>query len=161
MVFSLNQFRETPYNLQFTFAGKMYQWQYSSGFITGITNLQIRTSTDQIVHLIARQMRTASTGINVKFVENPTIVSTGTISLPSFNTDRRSASTSVTVFASNVTSTSGDVLENINLVSANTWQQLSPELVLNSGIDYNVRITNTSSTDQSVNFNFVWYESDN
>lgn len=160
-MFNNESFRETPYNLQFTFAGKMFQWQYNSGFITGITNLQIKTSTAQITHIIARTIRTSSTGINIKFVENPVFVTTGTTGLKTYNVDRLNPLTAKTIFAKNVSSSSGTAFENTTLISGNTWQQLAPELILKSGSNYNLRITNSGSTAKTVDFYFVWYESNN
>jgi hypothetical protein len=160
-MFELTPFRDTPYDLQFAFAGKMFQWQYNSGFITGITNLQIKTSTGEITHIVARSILTSSTGMNVKLVENPVISSTGTVNQLAYNVDRRSGTTSKTVIASNVTSTGGTVIESNNLVSGTIWEQISPEIILQTDSYYNIRITNTGSTNIPIDFNFVWYESGN
>jgi hypothetical protein len=160
-MFKLNPFRETPYNLQFVFVGKMYQWQYNTGFVNGVSNIQIRTSTDQIMHLIARNIRTASTGMMIKLIESPTITSTGTIDLSVHSVNRVDPVPATAIFASSVSATVGSTIENINLVSGITWEQSTPELVLKLGTDYNIRITNSGTSVTPVDFNFVWYESNN
>ena len=160
-MFNLNPFRDTPYALQFVFVGKMYQWQYNSGFITGITNIQIKASTDQIPHIIARTMRTASTGITVKLIEAPTFTSTGNVVVSSFSVNREIPTAPKLIFAANSSANSGSTIENVNLVSGNTWEQIAPEIILKSGENYNIRVINTGSTALKVDFNFVYYESNN
>lgn len=161
-MFGINSFRDTTYDLQFAFAGKMFQWQYSSAFAAGKTNLHFKTSTGTIVHIVERTLRTSSTAINFKFVESAIIVTSGTTVLPSFNSNRSIALTAQTKVYKNVpAATSGTAFENVNLISGNTWQQLAPELILKSGNNYNLRITNTGSTAKNVDFYFVWYESNN
>jgi hypothetical protein len=161
-MFNLSSFRNTPYSNQFVFAGKMFQWQYNSGFINGKTNIHIKTSTSQITHIISRTLRTASTGINFKFVENAVIVTSGTTVLPSYNVSRILSNVSKNIIYKNVpAATSGLAFENITLVSGNTWQQITPELILKSGTNYNLRITNSGTSTKAVDFYFVWYESNN
>ena len=161
MVFELNQFRETPYDLQFVFVGKMYQWQYNTTFGSGVTNYQIHTSSNVLTHLTNRTIRTASTSINIQFIEVPVFVSTGTTLLPAYDVNRISATTPTLAIYSNPSATSGTVIENIDLIAGEKWNQVATEFILNQGADYLIRVSNTALTAQSVDFNYVWYESSN
>jgi len=157
----LNQVRETPYNLQFVFVGEMYQWQFNSAFAAGITNYQIHTSTDKFVHLIGHSYRTASTAVTVRFIELPVFVSTGTSLLPAYDVNRLTATTPTMGIYSNPSATSGTIIEDIKLISGNTWSQVTPEFILERGSDYLIQISNAGSTAKKVDFSFAWYESGN
>lgn len=161
MSLDLDQFRETPYNLQFCFVGEMYQWQYNSAFAAGITNYQIHTSTSKITHLIDHSYRTSSTAVTIKFIELPVFVSTGTTLLPAYDVNRLTATTPTMAIYSNPSATSGTIIESIKLISGNTWSQASPEFILDKGSDYLIQISNAGSTAKKVDFNFVWYETVN
>ena len=62
---------------------------------------------------------------------------------------------------SNPSATSGTIIEDIKLISGNTWSQVTPEFILERGSDYLIQISNAGSTAKKVDFSFAWYESGN
>jgi hypothetical protein len=164
--FDLIPFRETPYNLQFIFAGKMFQWQVDQTFPTSFTNMQIKTSTGtQIIHFISRTIQTASTGLYFTFSELG-IKANGTTFGVIANVNRDSThSQTASIMVNPTTSTGGAtapvILESVRLVADTEYNQISPELILKSNSNYLMRVNNTGVAASDANFSFVWYESNN
>jgi len=160
-MFSLTSFRHTPYNLQFAFAGKMYEWQYSSTFVPGNTNYQLKTPPTQIIHFINRTLLTSSTALVFQFIQDSVISVQGTSALAFFNVNRNVNSTSAFKIYTNPSATSGTIIDDVLLVSGSPFVQESPEIILKSDTDYIMKITNSGAVDAVIDFGFVWYESDN
>lgn len=160
-MFSLNSFRNTPYDRQFAFAGSMYEWNYNSTFIPGKTNYQIKTPPIKIIHFIERNILTSSTALTFRFIENSIISVQGTSVLSGFNVNRTVNSTSQLKIFTNPSATSGSIIENILLVSGSPFCQQSPEVILASDTDYIMELNNSGAVNATVNLAFVWYESNN
>jgi hypothetical protein len=164
--FDLIPFRETPYNLQFIFAGKMFQWQVEQSFVAGITNMQIKTSTGtQIIHFVNRTIQTASTSLYFTFSELG-IKANGTTFGVIANVNRDSThSQTASILVNPTTSTGGAtapiILESVRFIADTEYNQISPELILKSNSNYLIAVNNTGLAASDANFSFVWYESNN
>jgi hypothetical protein len=162
MPIELLPFRETPYNLQFIFAGKMFAWEYRAAFAPGTTNFQFKTQASQDVHFITRSITTGSTAINVQLIENPALTD-GTTLLSVYNVNRAAGTTATMAIYSNPAAiVGGSTLENIQLVQSVTLTQPSPELILKRSEDYILRVVNSGAAPAPyVDLKYVWYESSN
>lgn len=165
MDFKLTPFRETPYNLQFTFVGKMWEMQYDSLF-TGQRLLRFRTGATQIVHFTAKDFTASSSYMVVTLHEASTCYSTtGSLQVPT-NVDRRSSNVS-TIYSMDLdggviaSSSSGTIIERLALIKQETCIQRFPELILKSDTEYAFRFTSGVGAAANINANFAWYESDN
>jgi hypothetical protein len=162
MSIDLVPFRETPYNLQFVFAGKMFEWSYNSSFAAGNTDWQLKTPQNETLHLTNRTMLTSSTSLEFQLWESPLVTVQGNSALSIFNVSRVSTSTSGTKIYTNPTFGGlGTNIEDIFLISGDAYTQKTPEVILKSDTDYLLRILNTGAGNQTLNFQFVWYEPSN
>jgi len=161
---SLTPFRDTPYTAQFVFAGAMFKWQYQQSFPNGNTNFQLKTSTGKIVHLIARNLQTASTGLSFIFNENGIkadgILATGITNVNRINDTAVTAAINTAPTTSTGGATAPINLETIKLVANTASVQLAPEIILKTNTSYLMTIANSGGATPA-DFTFVWYESSN
>jgi hypothetical protein len=160
---SLVPFRDTPYSLQFAFAGVMFSVSSAVLLGSGIYNHCFVTQ-GKSVHIIARSYQTNSTNLTVDWIENGVDIAGS--SGPSqflYNVNRVLSDTTNTasLFSSPTTSASSGVsIETIGLVPADKWVQTAPEFILENNKMYLIQANNHNSTGYFV-INLTWYESGN
>lgn len=164
MAMNLTTFRDTLYDIQFIFAGKMFKWQYQQSIPNGITNFQIKTSTNQIVHMIGRSLQTASTGLSFIFNEDG-VKTDGVLATGISNVNRTVSFSPVTVINTAPTSSTGGPTAPTRLFTtkliANTANvQLAPEIILKLDTSYLMTISNSGGA-APLGMTFIWYESNN
>jgi hypothetical protein len=162
MSIDLIPFRETPYNLQFVFAGAMHEWSYNSTFGAGTRDWELRTPPSKTVHFTNRIILTSSTTMAFQLWENATMATQGSSALKMFNVNRVSSSTTkMKIFRNSTFTGTGTNIEDIQLVAGDAYVQKAPEIILKSDTIYLMRTINTGAVSSVVNFQFVWYEPSN
>lgn len=158
----LETIRNTPYWLQFMFAGKMFS--YTKPIVAtanSTTYMQFKTGSTQIIHLIDRIFQTQSNDITVEFLENPTLTD-GTPADPPSNLQRQSVNTSdITVYNNPVGVSGGNIIGKVKLVNGIEWKSKEFEMVLKKNTNYVIKVTNTLGSNVDVAMYLVWYESSN
>lgn len=159
---SLQVFRETGYNDQFLFAGKLFKitTQLSLPAATE-KDIKITTGLNQMVHFVAREISVDVSGGVAHFVENPTITSTSN-SYTGFNANRGSLTTP-TLAVNNCTHTlgTGTDLELIVLTAGDSSELEADELILKANTNYVHRLVAPGGSPMNVNLMYIWYESNN
>lgn len=158
MDFKQNSFRQTPYWLQFLFFGQAFQAIHSTTF-SGTKNFQLKTGTDNIIHLLNRSIRVHQPDVTISLIENPTLTN-GSTEINSFNLDRQlTKSPDLTIYTDPSGISGGTTLYQENLPFADEYDTKETELVLKKDSDYIFRVTPTTST--RVRMSWLWYESGN
>ena len=154
--------RPTIYDLQFLFSGLTFSWVKQITIPGSSTlNLQIVVGKDKFIHFICRHIITYAPLISITVNENATFT-IGTTTSPVFNSKYSSnILPTIEIYTDSTLTDAGTILEDIFLIPLLEWSQAEPEFILDQEMSYAIRITNGSLTAQVVDFNWVWYESDN
>jgi len=154
--------RPTIYELQFLFSGSTFSWVKQITIPGSSTlDLQIVVGKDKFVHLTCRHIITYAPLISITVNENATFA-IGVTTSPVFNSKYSSnVVPTIEIYTDSTLTGVGTILEDIFLIPLLEWNQAEPEFILDQEMSYAIRITNGSLTAQVVDFNWVWYESDN
>jgi hypothetical protein len=154
--------RQTPYWLQFMFAGKMYSTTYTMTVPpNGDAFIQIKTAGTQIVHLIDRIYQTESNDITMDFIEGPTLTD-GTTPINITRLQRQIAiPAEVQLFSDPTAITGGTTLGEVKLVDGIEWKSKEFEMILEKNENYLIKATNSLGSAVEVAIFLVWYESGN
>jgi hypothetical protein len=154
--FSLNVVRNTPYLLQFLFAGELFKFQQdlNSG-ATGTFSINFKTGATKIIHIVQKKITTSVTNVaNLTFRENSG-ASPGT-SYPTFNQNRiLGDNPTLTAFTSGALG-GGLTLETESIDTNNPGTLITPEFILKKNVVYSFNIVSVPFT--PFNFELLWYE---
>lgn len=167
--------RQSPYWLNFVFAGRAFTAQYTVSIGTGATeNIQLKTPIDPAsggwwVHLQTRKIIVEDEDIEYMLLENPTVTD-GSTDINVSNLDRRSDRTNNFSLYSDPSNISGGTTIETGYIPGSTGVLGGPgvnvdfdefERVLDADSDYILQITNLGDTSTTVHVRWVWYESEN
>jgi hypothetical protein len=154
-------FRETPFILQYLFVGQVYYWQTQVTISPGNTYYQFKLTNTRLFHIIKQVYSTATSGITIKILENPTVTD-GTIQENVFCSQRELNVTPVMkIFNNPAAIAGGTTIENYVLIPNDKTEQVVEELILDRNKKYVLEISNGTAGNIDVDFNVVWYESSN
>lgn len=168
MGISSSLFRDTPYWLNFLYAGQMFSWDNKFTIPNGGTvYYEIETGLTRLHHTISRGLSVEGGGpITLKLIESPTLTD-GTLKA-SHNMDRRSAKIAATKFYINPTGVTGGTIIDEMFVPTGGGPKTSASLqaglterVLKPNTTYAVSLKNDGSQPSIVEVNILFYESVN
>lgn len=160
--------RETPYWLQFLYAGEMFTASRlysvaaaSTAYVQSITHAKL-------IHLLARTLSVDGGGpITLALYEAPTVTD-GTLQFTKMNCDRRSAKVSTFDLFYNPTAVSGGTLLFTDYVATGGGPKSTGsttaginEVVFKPNTKYVLALTNTGTQTSAIQINYLWYESSN
>lgn len=160
--------RETPYWLQFLYAGQMYIASHLYSVASGATVYVESITNAKLVHLLSRTLTVDSGGpVALSLYEAPTVTN-GTSQFTIMNCDRRSAKTPTFVLYYNPTAVSGGTLLFTDYIATgggakgtgSTTAGIN-EVVFKPNTKYVLALTNSGSQTSAVQVNYLWYESSN
>jgi len=170
-MFKTEVLRQTPYWLNFLFAGQMYIASHSYTIGNGATAYVesiIPPTTGKIIHLLTRGITVEGGGpITIDLYEAPTVTD-GTTPFIMSNLDRRSAKTPSWQLFSDPTGVSGGTHISTDIVSTGGGPKATgalvsgtTELIFHPSYRYVLKMTNLGSLASTVIVSYLWYESGN
>lgn len=168
MTISSSLFRDTPYWLNFLYAGQMFSWDHKFTIPSaGTVYYEVETGLSRLHHTLTRGLAVDGGGpITLRLIEAPTLTD-GTLKAAN-NMDRRSAKIAATKFYTNPTGVAGGtVIEEMFIPTGggpNTSASLQAgltERILKPNTKYVVSILNSGAQPSTVEVNILFYESVN
>lgn len=159
-------FRNTPYWLNFLFAGQVFNVDMNATVNANSTKYyEIITDANYIHHMLQfNVVTTAKSDILIELYEAPTVTD-GTISITPINLDRRKSKVSKTLFYSNPSGvSSGLMIQSLFIVTGNTIGSTTygnTELILKKATKYVVKVQNLGAQNTDCYIKILYYESSN
>lgn len=161
--------RETPYWLQFLYAGQMFTASHLYSAVAAGGTVYVESIIgSELIHLLARNVTVDGGGpVTLSLYEAPTITD-GTLQFTKMNCDRRSAKTGTFILYYNPTAVSGGTLLFTDYIATGGGPKGTGgttvginEVVFKPNTKYVLAITNTGTQTSNVQINYLWYESSN
>jgi hypothetical protein len=165
-------FRDTPYWLNFVFAGQTFNMSHIYSSVAAGASVYCQASTDsRLAHLVRLGASVQGGGPVVGYlIEAPAFTAGTTPPTVYANMDRRSAKTPTMVMYTNPTGVSGGVTIDMTLIptgggvletGAGSIAIEALEWVFRPATTYIIRLHNQGTSASTINLNMVWYESSN
>lgn len=161
-----NMFRNTPYWLNFLFAGQVFNAELNSSVTNGaIKYFEIITDSSFLHHIIKFEaISTATSDLLIEIVEAPTVTD-GTTPIVPINMDRRKTKAARTIYYSNPTAISGGLIISTSYLGSSKEMATNSyeytELLLKKATKYVVKVTNLGTATTNFYLKFIFYESSN
>jgi hypothetical protein len=160
-------FRNTPYWLNFLFAGLAFTAEINSS-ITGngtVKYFEFITPDDFLHHIIGCEaVSDATADLVIELIEAPTITD-GTIQVAPINMDRRKSKQAKTIFYSNPTAVSGGTVIKTSFLGGGKTMADSAyattEILLKKATKYVIKVTSLGTGTTNFYIKNIFYESSN
>lgn len=167
-MFSITEFRDTPYIRGFVFTGQMYHVEKFFTVGAGQSKwIQLTTPSDMLIHGINRSLTPDVGDMYFRLFEGVTITTPGTPAIPIYNLNRNSTNTSSAVFLSEPVVTGGTMIEEVYMpgqyTNPSTYTPIfgSIEREYKKDTEYAIQFYNQAATAANIQYSFAFYESSN